>query len=154
MSHCIAFFLLCFRHMTTNCIIKAAADQSMIHHIEHCSKRKNEDSAYCHARAMEYFFHLGYFLASYDHRRYNHNRLEQLHCLERKKTEQPFSTWKSVDQALHYTDAFSGWRIFCRLLEIDRANVKYLRRTRNSARGRQELSCAFLRFTGRRLWKF
>ena len=38
--------------MTTNCIIKAAADQSMIHHIEHCSKRKNEDSAYCHARAI------------------------------------------------------------------------------------------------------
>ena len=52
MSHCIAFFLLCFRHMTTNCIIKATADQSMIHHIEHCSKRKNEDSAYCHARAI------------------------------------------------------------------------------------------------------
>ena len=52
MSHCIAFFLLCFRHMTTNCIIKAAAAQSMIHHIEHCSKRKNEDSAYCNARAI------------------------------------------------------------------------------------------------------
>ena len=52
MSHCIAFILPCFRHMTTNCIIKAAADQSMIHHIEHCSKKKNEDSAYCHARAI------------------------------------------------------------------------------------------------------
>ena len=109
-----------------------------------------------HCCSLEYFFHLGYFLASCDHRRYNHNRLEQLHCLERKKTEQPLSTWKSVDQALRYTDAFPGRRIFCRLLEIDRANVKYRQRTRNSASWWQELSCRLFIFKniGRGLWYF
>ena len=59
---------------------------------------------------------------------YNRIRLAKLSqelLRESNKTKEHLNTWKIMVETLHCTDPFPERRIFCILLEFDRADVEY-----------------------------